>query len=220
MRSYAPRCASKLLSSPASSRSNEYESFMTNSRTRNRPPRGRGSSRSFVEKWYQSCGSCLYSCSLKTWGMTIRPEVSHSSAGVRTGQSISCPPIALISSRMIWTTFSCTRQPSGRNVHSPAPTWRMKPPRTSSLWLAASASAGASRRVGRNSCEARAITVVRAGVYSIGISEASAIASAAGFPILSRFGRFIPASIQRSISKKSSSTRMSDETFFSVLPCA
>ena len=34
--------------------------------------------------------------------------------------SISCPPIASISSRMIWTTFWCTRQPSGRNVQTPA----------------------------------------------------------------------------------------------------
>ncbi len=33
--------------------------------------------------------------------------------------SISWPPIASISSRMIWTTFWCTRQPSGRNVHTP-----------------------------------------------------------------------------------------------------
>jgi hypothetical protein len=32
---------------------------MMNSRTRKSPLRGRGSSRSFVEKWYQSCGSCL-----------------------------------------------------------------------------------------------------------------------------------------------------------------
>src|SRR6266576_670467 len=92
MRSYALLWASKLLSRPASSRSNEYESFMMNSRTR----------------------------------------------------------------------------------HSPAPTWRMNPPRTSSLWLAASASAGASRSVGRNSCEARAITVVRADYSASGISDASA----------------------------------------------
>ena len=53
-----------------------------------------------------------------------------------------------------------------------------------------------------------------------GIRLASAIASAAGFAILSRFGRGIPASIQRSISWNSSSIRMSDETFFSTLPCA
>ena len=32
---------------------------MMNSRTRMRPPRGRGSSRSFVWKWYQICGSSL-----------------------------------------------------------------------------------------------------------------------------------------------------------------
>ena len=33
---------------------------MMNSRTRMSPPRGRGSSRSFVPKWYQNCGSSLY----------------------------------------------------------------------------------------------------------------------------------------------------------------
>src|SRR6266540_1051440 len=195
--SYARACRSKLSSRPASSRSNEYESFMMNSRTLRRPPRGRGSSRSFVLKWYQTCGSCLYdcssrawnvivsscengrtngrplrSCSLKTIGIAMRPDVSQSSAGVRTGQSISWPPIASISSRMICTTFWCTRQPSGKYVHRPAPTCRMKPPRTSSWWLAASASAGGSRRVGKKSREARTITVVRAD-YSSGITAAS-----------------------------------------------
>ena len=56
--------------------------------------------------------------------------------------------------------------------------------------------------------------------YSSGIADASAIASAAGFAILSRFGRSMPSAIQRSISWKSSSTRMSLETFFSTRPCA
>ncbi len=45
---YAASCARKLRSRPSSSRSKEYESFMMNSRTRSRPPRGRGSSRSLV----------------------------------------------------------------------------------------------------------------------------------------------------------------------------
>ena len=121
---------------------------------------------------------------------------------------------------MICSTLRWTRQPSGGNVQSPALTWRMKPPRTSSLWLTASASAGASRRVGRKSCEARAIIVVRPGYYSSGIADASAIASAAGLAILSRFGRCMPSAIQRSISSKSSSTRISDSTFFSTRPCA
>ena len=49
---------------------------------------------------------------------------------------------------------------------------------------------------------------------------ASAIASAAGFAILSRFGRFIPAAIHESISVKSSSTRISEDTFFRTRPCA
>ena len=112
---------------------------------------------------------------------------------------------------MICSTFAWTRQPSGRNVHRPAPTWRMNPPRTRSLWLAASASAGSSRSVGRKSCEARAIIVVAAG-YSLpsGMREASAMASAAGFAIFSRFGRCMPSSIHWSISWKSSSTRMSE----------
>src|SRR5262245_57714735 len=56
---------------------------------------------------------------------------------------------------MIWTIFSCTRQPSGMQVKTPALTCRMNPPRTSSLWLAASASAGSSRRVGKKSWVAR-----------------------------------------------------------------
>ena len=77
--------------------------------------------------------------------------------------SISCPPIASISSRMICTTFWCTRQPSGRNVQIPAPTWRMYPPRTSSLCETASASDGGSRSVGMKSWDWRAIIVVRLG---------------------------------------------------------
>ena len=157
MRAYASSCFLKLASSPASSTSNEYESFMMNSRTRRRPPRGRGSSRFFVEKWYQTCGSCLYDCiscprkvidsscvhestngrpplslSLKLIGTAIRPVVSQSSAGVSVGQRISWPPIASISSRMICSIRMCTRQPSGRKLQRPAPIWRMKPPRTSS----------------------------------------------------------------------------------------
>ena len=44
-------------SRPASSRSQLYESFITNSRTRMRPPRDRGSSRNFVWKWYTMNGS-------------------------------------------------------------------------------------------------------------------------------------------------------------------
>ena len=57
MAAYAPAWASYEASSPASSRSSEYESFMTNSRTRSSPLLGRGSSRSFVWIWYQNCGS-------------------------------------------------------------------------------------------------------------------------------------------------------------------
>src|SRR4051794_37594466 len=53
-----------------------------------------------------------------------------------------------ISSRTICTTFWCTRQPAGSQLQRPAPVWRTMPARTSSLWLSASASAGASRSVG------------------------------------------------------------------------
>ena len=49
---------------------------------------------------------------------------------------------------------------------------------------------------------------------------ASAMRSAAGFASLSRFGRSMPPAIHVSISWKSSSTRMSEETFFSTRPWA
>ena len=44
---------------------------MMNSRTRSSPPRGRGSSRSFVWKWYQICGSCLYDWSSSAWSVIV-----------------------------------------------------------------------------------------------------------------------------------------------------
>ncbi len=56
--------------------------------------------------------------------------------------------------------------------------------------------------------------------YSRGTREASAMANAAGLAIFKRFGRAMPSAIQRSISWKSSSTRMSEETFFSTRPWA
>ena len=46
------------------------------------------------------------------------------------------------------------------------------------------------------------------------------MASAAGLAILSRFGRCMPSAIHLSISWKSSSIRMSEETFLSTRPCA
>src|SRR5438477_12539317 len=67
-----------------------------------------------------------------------------------------------ISSRTICTTFWCTRQPAGSQLHKPAPVWRTMPARTSSLWLSASASAGASRSVGM---KARLSRVTAAGDY-------------------------------------------------------
>ena len=217
---------------------------MMNSRTRRSPPRGRGSSRSLTEKWYQSCGSSLYDWISRAWNVNVsswvsgrtkrrplrsvtwkisgilsRPVASQSSTGVSSGARNSWPPIASISSRMICSTLRWIRQPSGRYVQSPALTWRTKPPRTRSLWLTASASAGSSRRVGKKSCDALAANV-RQPSYSSGISDASAIASAAGLAIFRRFGRCMPSAIHLSISKKSSSIRMSDETFFSTRPWA
>src|SRR5204862_8229102 len=50
----------------------------------------------------------------------------------------------------------------------------MNPARTSSLWLTASASAGASRRVGRKSCDARVIGIaaeVTQSVVWIGVAS-------------------------------------------------
>src|SRR5829696_8183480 len=91
----------------------------------------------------------------KISGIAIRPVASQSSAGVRTGISISWPPIASISSRMICSILRWTRQPRGVKDQRPAETWRMNPPRTSSLWLSASASPGSSRSVGMKSWEAR-----------------------------------------------------------------
>jgi hypothetical protein len=61
----------KFRSSPSSSRSNEYESFMMNSRTRMSPLRGRGSSRSFVWKWYSTCGSCRYDWISVAWNANV-----------------------------------------------------------------------------------------------------------------------------------------------------
>ena len=49
---------------------------MMNSRIRISPPRGRGSSRCFVWKWYQSCGSCLYDCSSSACCVTVSSWLS------------------------------------------------------------------------------------------------------------------------------------------------
>ena len=81
------------------------------------------------------------------------------------------------------------------------------------------------RRPKRHHCQAigrrgECCRASRPASYESGIMLASAIASAAGFAILRRFGRGIPASIQVSISWKSSSIRMSDDTFLSTRPWA
>ena len=49
---------------------------MMNSRTRRSPPRGRGSSRSLTEKWYQSCGSSLYDWISRAWNVNVSSWVS------------------------------------------------------------------------------------------------------------------------------------------------
>src|SRR3954452_72878 len=72
-----------------------------------------------------------------------------------TGMSISWQPMRSISSRTICTAFWCTRQPAGSHDHSPAPTCRARPARTSSLCDRASASPGACFSVGRTSWDCR-----------------------------------------------------------------
>ncbi len=107
--------------------------------------------------WNVTASSCviastssepLRSVSLNSSSMSRRPVLRHGSAGCSTGISISCAPIASISSRTIATTRWCTRQPAGSHVHMPAPIWRISPARTISLCEIASASAGACFSVG------------------------------------------------------------------------
>ena len=57
IRRYTSMCRSYEASSPSSSRSKLYESFIMNSRVRRIPLFGRGSSRSLVWIWYHTCGS-------------------------------------------------------------------------------------------------------------------------------------------------------------------
>src|SRR5580658_452700 len=66
-------------------------------------------------------------------------------------RSISCRtmPLILLSDRL----------PKKRDEQIPAPSCRIYPARTRNLWLATSASAGASRNVGINSCDHRCIDV-------------------------------------------------------------
>ena len=76
---------------------------MMNSRTRSRPPRGRGSSRSFVWKWYQSCGSSLYDWISRAWNVNVsscvigrmkrRPARSVYGRSLRSCRGLS-PPTA------------------------------------------------------------------------------------------------------------------------------
>ena len=73
-----------------------------------------------------------------TWkisGILSRPVASQSSTGVSTGreQLLAADRVHLLADDLL--DLAVDRQPSGRYVHSPALTWRMKPPRTSSLWL-------------------------------------------------------------------------------------
>ena len=113
---------------------------MVNSRTRSRPARGRGSSRSLVWNWYQTCGSCL--CDRSSWASTAKisscvmpsasraplrsvsrnissPITSHRplrcqiSAGCMIGSSTSWPPMPFISSRMMSMILARTRTASG-----------------------------------------------------------------------------------------------------------
>jgi len=59
------------------------------------------------------------------WPITSqRPDSCQISAGCSAGSSISCPPIALISSRITCSTRLVTRNPSGSSEYRPAPSWR------------------------------------------------------------------------------------------------
>ena len=83
-----------------------------------------------------------------------RPLASHSSRGCNAGKWNSWP-MQSISSRTIRAIFSIERLPRKRKEYRPAASWRMYPARTRNLWLATSASAGASRSVGMNSWDQR-----------------------------------------------------------------
>jgi hypothetical protein len=101
----------------------------------------------------------LRSVSLNSSSISILPVLRHGSAGCSTGISISCAPIASISSRMMPTTRWCTRQPAGIHVHMPAPICLTRPALTISLWETASASAGACFSVGSRYSERRGMGV-------------------------------------------------------------
>mmetsp|Transcript_15925 Transcript_15925/g.50738 ORF Transcript_15925/g.50738 Transcript_15925/m.50738 type:complete len:211 (-) Transcript_15925:80-712(-) len=177
-RSYAPRTASYARSAQARSAWNEYRSFITNSRERSRPDRGRSSSRYLRPCWYRSSGRSRWECAaaatkLVTSSSAVgarqksvprrslsrnnsgpvdshRPVSRHSEAPISSGMDSLRAPIRPISSSITLSSFSNTRWPSGRSTYTPESTCLMKPPRTSSWCDGTEASAGASRRTGAN----------------------------------------------------------------------
>ncbi len=60
-----------------------------------------------------------------------RPLSRHSSPGCNAGMSISCAPVASISSRTICSTFASTFCPRGRNAYTPDAVLRIMPARMS-----------------------------------------------------------------------------------------
>ena len=115
---------------------------MMNSRPRMRPKRGRISSLNLVWIWYRLTGSCRYEVTVRrtmsvttsswvgpkqnsrSWRSLIRsssgpysyhrPDSCHSSAGWTAGMTSSAEPARSISSRMIASSLTSERQPSGR----------------------------------------------------------------------------------------------------------
>ena len=142
--------------------------------------------------------------------MPYRSVACQSSAGVSTGMSISWAPIAFCSSRTICAAFSCTFQPSGRYDQMPGADLADVAAAHEEL---VARGLGVGRIVPKRRDEERR----KAGH---GLWAASAIMSAAGFASFVRFGRSMPAPIHWSISRNSSSTRISDSTFLSTRPCA
>ena len=76
-----------------------------------------------------------------------RPVSCQSSAGCTGGASISRAPARFISSRTTVSTRRSTLSPSGIHEYNPLASLRIRPARSISLWLASSASWGASLRV-------------------------------------------------------------------------
>ncbi len=89
------------------------------------------------------------------------PVSCHNSAGITHGICTSSAPARFISSRTTASILRSTRSPSGIQLYSPEPSRRMRPARSMSLWLASSASAGASLMVLMKYREVRMVDLPR-----------------------------------------------------------